>query len=170
MSEWVDAPTGPGRWWRRVGNGDPVLCDVAGGDEMNATRVDGLEVLYSARPFAGVKWRRDVTVSADDTTRLRALLRESTGLALRLSERAERAEARVAELEAILAGRTTPPTDAEIAEHWRAGGTWVVEGVIVLRSAEAARSHRDQTSWAAVPWVPMRDGRPCAWPAEVSRG
>ena len=31
-------------------------------------------------------------MSADETTRLRALLRESTELALRLSERAERAE------------------------------------------------------------------------------
>ena len=77
--------------------------------------------------------------------------------------RAERAEA-------IIEGRTAPPTDAEIEAHWRAGGTWVVEGVIVLRSADAARSHRDQTSWAAVPWVPMRDGRPCAWPVASEGG
>ena len=70
MDEWVDAPTGSGRWWRRVGDSEPVLCDVTDGEGMNATRVDGVEVLYSARPFAGVKWRRDVPAVTDETTRL----------------------------------------------------------------------------------------------------
>ncbi len=76
-------------------------------------------------------------------------------------------------LRVIIEGRTTPPTDAEIAEHWRAGGTWIVEGVVVLRGVEETRRHAEQLAWAAVPWLPIgRDRRPCAWPvvdSEVSR-
>lgn len=72
----------------------------------------------------------------------------------------ERDEAR-----AIIEGRTVAPTDAEIVAHWRAGGTWIVEGIIVLRVVEAVCAHRDQASWAAVTWLPLdRSRRPCAWP------
>lgn len=78
MSEWVDAPTGPGRWWRCVGDGAPVLCRVSGdAAALSAERVDGREVFYITTQCAGVKWRRDVPVSADETTRLRALLKRA---------------------------------------------------------------------------------------------
>ncbi len=196
MDEWVDAPTGSGRWWRRVGDSEPVLCDVTDGEGMNATRVDGVEVLYSARPFAGVKWRRDVPAVTDETTRLHrcakcgeersavescegdcyplcgpchlelrhedaavwrarvdAAERERDDLAATLETRtAEHALAveRVRELEAIIAGRTTAPTEADKVAAWSAHLMVVRFGV---------RWH-----------VYDAEGRPCAWPtAEVFR-
>jgi hypothetical protein len=76
----------------------------------------------------------------------------------------ETLRAEAAMLREIIEGRTTPPTDEEIEAHWRAGGVWVAEGVVVLRSVAAAQAYRNQTSWAAVSWLPLRDGRPCAWP------
>lgn len=76
----------------------------------------------------------------------------------------ETLRAEAALMREIIEGRTTPPTDAEIEAHWRAGGVWVAEGVVVLRSVAAAQAYRNQTSWAAVSWLPLRDGRPCAWP------
>ena len=79
-TQWVDAPTGPGLWWRCVGATAPVLCRVSGDAAgLSVERVDGLEVLYLATPFAGVKWRRKVPAVTDETTRLRALLK---GIAL----------------------------------------------------------------------------------------
>ena len=114
-------------------------------------------------------WRRTAESGSVSLADLKVIGEGAALVARRTRAEVMRLRAMIASNSAIITGRTTPPTDAEIEAHWRAGGTWVVEGVIVLRSAEAARSHRDQTSWAAVPWVPMRDGRPCAWP-EVSRG
>lgn len=115
----------------------------------------------------------------DETTRLRALLERDAALIVAVAditalldrmERAERerdaavatletrnakhaaAVARVAELEAIIAGRTTPPTDAERAAH---------RGFFRYEWSEAAER------W----WACDAEGRPCAWPtAEVSRG
>lgn len=63
---------------------------------------------------------REETTMSDDTTRLRAL----RVLLAERADRLERAEARVAELEAIIAGRTTPPTRAEFDALAAAGG-WV---------------------------------------------
>jgi len=68
----------------------------------------------------------------------------------------------------IVAGRTTPPTDEEIAAHRTRGGEWLVLGADARDGAwvsdattrediEIARKH-------AVRWVAIRDGRPCAWP------
>jgi len=83
-----------------------------------------------------------------------------------------RLRAALTEAHTIIEGRTVAPTDAEIAAHWRAGGTWIVEGVIVLRVVEVVCAHRDQSSWAAVTWLPLnRSRRPCAWPVvEVPHG
>ena len=88
------------------------------------------------------------------------------------AERAERAEARVRELEAIIAGRTTPPTDAEIAAH---DGAWLVSGrglALALSGQKAADcAYNARSAGAEWRWLPIADdGRPCAWPtAEVSR-
>ena len=59
------------------------------------------------------------------------------------------AMARVRELEAIIAGRTTAPTEADKVAAWSAHLMVVCFGV---------RWH-----------VYDAEGRPCAWPAEVSR-
>lgn len=65
----------------------------------------------------------------------------------------------------IIAGRRVPPTDAEIAAHWQAGGSWLVEGVIVLGTCAEARRHRDRNALATMVWVPINsDGHPCVWP------
>ena len=89
------------------------------------------------------------------------------------AERAERAEARVRELEAIIEGRTTPPTIAEARAHsHRARGAFVA----MLGEGEAHYRARVVTGlqrFSATPqrWIALdADGRPCAWPtAEVSR-
>lgn len=89
------------------------------------------------------------------------------------------AVARVAELEAILAGRTTPPTDEEIYAHEVAGGMWVAtpaRKTISGRSWSCAMSTAYEVRRFLVSpgdrWIPLdAAGRPCAWPtAEVSRG
>lgn len=82
--------------------------------------------------------------------------------------------ARVAELEAIIAGRTTPPTDEEIAAHGNGRGLWIVrapdhhpEIVYGERERAFARFTINGARWIAAD----DEGRPCAWPtAEVSRG
>lgn len=108
------------------------------------------------------------------------------------AHRAEQAEAqaaslaaRVAALEEIIEGRTTPPTDAEIDAHAAAGRWWryvvLVDGV---PSGDGARD-TDAPPYSALTEWPRRAGRsyeerwwaldaqrrPCAWPtAEVPRG
>jgi len=88
--------------------------------------------------------------------------------------------AEIDRLRAIIDGRTTPPTDAEIAAH---DGPWLVvkdhaagyETRVV--SGDDARSlaigQRAALRFRAWVWHPFddRDGRPCAWPvvAEVAR-
>lgn len=91
------------------------------------------------------------------------------------AHRAEQAEAqaaslaaRVAALEEILAGRTTPPTDAEIEAH---DGAWlcVFEGRPCI--SEHASGTRYLRGSGARSWIAFRDGIPCAWPAlEAPRG
>jgi len=109
--------------------------------------------------------RCEVLHQAEVIERRTAELSTATGEIARL-------RAALTEAHTIIEGRTVAPTDAEIAAHWRAGGTWIVEGVIVLRVVEVVCAHRDQSSWAAVTWLPLdRSRRPCAWPVvEVSRG
>lgn len=79
--------------------------------------------------------------------------------------------AELARLRAIVEGRTTAPTDAEIAAHDAACGRWVLDTPdwTDVPSGEAERRyadhHRDRPAlgWR---WLPLdRDGRPCAWPA-----
>ena len=76
--------------------------------------------------------------------------------------------AEVARLGAIIEGRTTPPTDAEIDAHERVGGVWIIdhaEGPAFARFREDARLWQRGYPGKARRWLPIdRDGRPCAWP------
>ena len=86
---------------------------------------------------------------------------------------AHRLRARVAEMEAIITGRTTPPTDAEIVAHSQAHrpGLWVTrdaEGNVVVECgprslADLRREH--EMDGGGVRWISLDTaGRPCAWP------
>lgn len=87
------------------------------------------------------------------------------------------------EAQAIIAGRTTPPTDAEIAAHADAShiGAWLItatDGCRQLvhlwrpfdgdsRSEEWAmlRRRMGPFKFTIARWVPIdAEGRPCAWP------
>jgi len=77
--------------------------------------------------------------------------------------------AKVAALEAIIAGRSTPPTDAEFEAHDAAGGMWlcVFEGrPCVAEHQSGARYLRrcGSTRWTALD----RSNRPCVWPVVKS--
>lgn len=103
------------------------------------------------------------------------------GAARRMCRRAARAESKVAELEAIIAGRTTPPTDAEINAHAAAGGSWMTRGgwgamrfAVHLSDPEYVRNWREGEMRSVLdegaPRTSMRwwsldaEGRLCAWP------
>lgn len=89
----------------------------------------------------------------------------------------ERDEAR-----AIIDGRATPPTDAEIAKHCAAGGRWrsFVPGEFILSTGDGDAEDAQQT--AAVQsanalivgtrgvrwWALDAQCRPCAWPVVTS--
>lgn len=79
----------------------------------------------------------------------------------------------VVALRAIIEGRTTAPTRAEIAAHEAAGGRWLVRNPELVRgyvetsaeyTADACRERGITLRWIALD----ADDRPCAWP-EVSR-
>ena len=96
--------------------------------------------------------------------------------------RSERDEAR-----AIIEGRTTPPSDEEIAAHDAAGGSWTISGgwnsaryPVWLSDVEYVRNWRDGEATdtttegppeAPATWRPLdAKRRPCAWPtAEAAR-
>jgi len=86
-------------------------------------------------------------------------------------------------LRAILEGRTTPPTDAEIDAHAATGGAWLVaiaitDGALpalVVADHHAARRYARQdpkAEWTATRWIAVgADRRPTTWPVvEVPRG
>lgn len=86
-------------------------------------------------------------------------------------ESLDRVQNERAELRAIIAGRTTPPTDEEIEAHYAARGRWAVS--TRDRSAElitlpiAALYMRDERprGYTPVRWVALdAECRPCAWP------
>lgn len=83
-------------------------------------------------------------------------------------------------LRAIIAGRTTPPTDAELAAHSQARcpGLWITRdtgGNVITacgpRSLAELRREHEMDGDEGTRWIPLdAAGRPCAWPtAEVSR-
>lgn len=67
-------------------------------------------------------------------------------------------------LHAIIEGRATPPTDAEIAAHETAGGVFGFfcreEGYYTGSTVEEIRQPLPPGRW----WAHAADGRPCAWP------
>lgn len=71
-------------------------------------------------------------------------------------------------LRAIIEGRTTPPTDAELIAHDERGALWaVVRGSNVVETCVMVwASSRDfYVQRGALRWWPLdADGRPCAWP------
>ena len=80
-------------------------------------------------------------------------------------------------LHAIIEGRTVPPTDAELAAHEAAGGSWLLmwqfDGeprVDTARLLVQVRGYaRGHARWM-YRWIALdANGSPCAWP-EVSRG
>ena len=74
----------------------------------------------------------------------------------------------------IIDGRTTPPSDAEMAAHAATGGAWLVcpsprqgehtRGTghvrVTISTADSWRRH----GYARIWWPLDADGRPCAWP------
>lgn len=82
--------------------------------------------------------------------------------------------AEVERLRAIARGRTVAPTIDEFWAHCESGGEWYITPPTERSVGFGGVPHSD--GWVAycrgIPgtvWLPMRDGRPCAWP-EVSRG
>jgi hypothetical protein len=85
---------------------------------------------------------------------------------------------KIDELRAIIEGRTTPPTDAEIEAHCASGGLWrsIVPGEFILSTGDgdaedARRTSAVQRANALIVnargvrwWATTYDGRPCAWP------
>ncbi len=89
--------------------------------------------------------------------------------------------AEVERLRTIIAGRPTPPTNAEIASHHASGGMWLVHtgkttSHIMLPSRGYLGDAQGAASWATMYrsgewigdplcWWPLdATGRPCAWP------
>lgn len=76
-------------------------------------------------------------------------------------------------LHAIIEGRATAPTDAELAAHDERGALWMIaheRGDIVVTVMSWPSSRDWHVAKGAVRWWALTsDGRPCAWPV-VSRG
>ena len=142
-------------------NALPVLLDAAEkADALLDSAGRRIANLYAERNAARVE-RDDLAAVLETRTAEHALAME-----------------RVRELEAIIAGRTTPPTDAEIYAHDARDGAWLVtlppraqgrmltETRYITDPADVSRLWWSEGAW----WVPVLRGRPCAWPtAEVSR-
>lgn len=100
-------------------------------------------------------------VNASFTDNLTAELSTMTGEVKRL-------RVALAEAHAIIEGRTVAPTNAEIAAHHAAGGSWLALrcGAAMWWSVEVMR-FRDMTIslGLSATWLALdSSGRPCAWP------
>jgi len=108
-------------------------------------------------------WRRNAESGAVSLADLKVL-----GEGAALVARGVRAE--VMHLRAIIAGRTTPPTDAELAAHGNGRGLWIFCAVSrhpEIVYGERARSYAGSSSawYGGARWIALGDeGRPCAWP------
>ena len=128
---------------------------------------DGVECALAATVVALSDELRD----ARDDIAARDTLLDATEHTARAREAELTAE--VTRLRAIVAGRSTAPTDAEIAAHEAAGGMWLVtweaiagagllDGPAAVRAADSAR--RGGYAVPVTRWVAALEGRPCAWP------
>ncbi len=73
----------------------------------------------------------------------------------------------------IIEGRTTPPTDDEIAAHAAAGGVWVhsdeTTGTYADNDPGETAACRAEGDGLNRRWLPLdAEGRPCAWPKVTS--
>lgn len=85
--------------------------------------------------------------------------------------------AEVRRLRAIIAGRTTPPTDAEIDAHASQGGGWQVQWVVGTPTQryvgdefgsfhDPADARQWRSSGDIMRWISVdAEGRPCEWPS-----
>jgi hypothetical protein len=151
--------------------GDVVLTD----DEVRALMAahdprgycDGCCAYVNPESITEDGYHRDCPEAA--ALRARTLVRVPVCLTTNDSVRALCVEVR--RLRAIIEGRTTPPTPAEMLSHWRAGGWWLVLGADGQVRSLCVRKDGDVFRGARRIIAVDRDGRPCAWPvAEVSRG
>ena len=109
------------------------------------------------------------------TTQAAEIASSAAAETARLRERVSDLEAVVAGLEVILAGRATPPTDAEVIAHCARGGRWRndrMDRMDQQMSLGFARGHREgriahyviggrmPSRW----WALDAENRPCAWP------
>lgn len=76
-------------------------------------------------------------------------------------------------LHAIIEGRATAPTDAELAAHDERGALWMIaheRGDIVVTVMSWPSSRDWHVGKGATRWWPLEsDGRPCAWPVVAQR-
>lgn len=125
---------------------------------------------------------RDAAVAqAEELTRALRVTQSDLARALadgrvELRQRADDAERVAADLRddlerlrAIIEGRTTPPTDAEMEAHVAPGrsGWWLVSSPddMSLELIEQPSERDWCIEWGATQWLPIDlDGRPCAWP------
>lgn len=112
--------------------------------------------------------RNDAVLLADENTDLRSGVDTVAGDNADLTAENEALAAERDALREIIAGRTTPPTDAEIEAHAKAGGSWLYQMPTGMRStcgfthdtALWVASNVDVLRW----WALGSDGAPCAWP------
>lgn len=71
-------------------------------------------------------------------------------------------------LHAVVDGRETPPTDAEIQAHAKTDGRWLVQSEYAVFISEDpptdARDHRLKPPRSARWWALDATGKPCPWP------
>lgn len=145
-------------------------------------RIDALDADRPARSVIALhaevaRLQKRLDENVEDRVRAHEILGgaeyESTAdAAARVVQDEVSASAEAGRLLAIIAGRTTPPTDAEIEAHDARGGAWLVtlppraqvrmmpETRYTSDSTEVSRLWWSEGAW----WVPVLHGRPSAWP------
>ena len=169
--------------WRQIVAHDPAFRV----DAEYRARIDREESLaasvehHAARAERAEAERDAALAHAEELTRaLRAaqsdLARALADGRVELRQRADDAERVAADmlddlkhLRAIIEGRTTPPTDAEVYAHVAPGrsGWWLVSSPddMSLELIEQPSERDWCIEWGATQWLPIDlDGRPCAWP------
>lgn len=156
-------------------NGEVVSAESA--EVLLEDRIDALDADRLARSVIALhakvaRLQRLLDENVEDRVRAHEILGgaeyESTAdAAARVVQDEVSASAEAGRLLAIIAGRTTPPTDAEIEAHEAAGCGWwliVTENSFDYDMLDAV-SRDEWVRVGVVRWCPCADdGRPCAWP------